>query len=153
MEIKKAKSRNVAFVACRENCGNCLYGCLGCDICKEACKFNAITTDQGIASVDQNVCIGCGLCAQCCPQHVIQMRSRGQDIMVQCSNHNAGKTAREVCINSCVGCGLCERSCPADAIRVIDQCAQIEQEHCLDCGMCVTICPRKTIVDLRGILT
>lgn len=153
MDIKKNSPHRVAFVACRENCGNCQYGCLGCDICVEACGNHAISTSGGVAKVRIEACVGCGMCADVCPQHIIHLRPLDSTINVQCSNLDAGKTARQVCIYSCIGCGACEKICPAGAIHVVDHCARIQQKYCLSCGMCVMKCPRDVIRDLRGVLS
>ncbi len=161
MAVKKKFPYRAAVVACNGGCRagktqdtKCIYGCIGCEQCVIACKFDAIgINDFGIAEVDESKCIACGKCVSYCPQNLISIHSCSNPIVVKCSNHDKGKAARSVCEVSCIGCGLCEKICTADAIRVIDSVAVIDEEKCLSCGMCAVNCPRGAIMDLRGILT
>ena len=98
-------------------------------------------------------CIGCGACAKVCPQKVIHIHECANYIVVKCSNRKKGGEAKKQCEVSCIGCGICEKTCTASAIRVIDNCAVIEESMCLSCGMCAVKCPRHAIHDLRGIFT
>lgn len=53
----------------------CAYGCIGCEACVNACRFDAIHLNEfGCAEVDDEKCIGCGACAVVCPRHVIKDR-------------------------------------------------------------------------------
>jgi MinD superfamily P-loop ATPase len=45
--------------------------CNHCDMCREACRFTAIT---GAHVVDSLACEGCGLCARICPAQAITMQ-------------------------------------------------------------------------------
>ncbi len=166
MAIKKRFPYRAALVTCNGGCHanqtdlKCAYGCIGCGACVDACKFDAIhINDIGVAQVDEEACIACGKCVRECPQNVIRLHMCANHIVVKCVNKDKGvdtKTghgARKVCTVSCIGCGLCERVCSAGAIRVVDNCAQINERKCLSCGMCAVQCPRHAIIDLRGILT
>lgn len=51
--------------------------CIGCGICEEHCRFQAITIDNGKASVTTG-CEGCGACALVCPTKAISMIPRQQ---------------------------------------------------------------------------
>ena len=106
-----------------------------------------------VAEVDEEKCIGCGACAKVCPQKVIHVHECANYIVVKCSNRKKGGEAKKQCEVSCIGCGICEKTCTASAIRVIDNCAVIEESMCLSCGMCAVKCPRHAIHDLRGIFT
>lgn len=158
MAVKKKFPYKTAVVACNGACHDgvgqaCRYGCLGCGKCVEVCKFGAITIgENGVAVVDEEKCIACGRCAKGCPQQIIHVHECANYIVVKCSNKDKGKAAREVCENSCIGCGICEKNCPAEAIRVVDNCAVIDDSICLSCGMCAVKCPRHAITDTRGIL-
>ena len=107
----------------------------------------------GVAEVDWTRCIGCGKCAKECPRAVISIHDRLNPIVVKCSNHDAGKAARQMCEVSCIGCGLCAKACPASAITVKENLSEIDESLCLSCGQCAVKCPRHAIVDMRGILT
>ena len=49
----------------------CEIGCLGCRICVKTCKYDAITVEDNLASIDPDKCTGCGECAEKCPRHLI----------------------------------------------------------------------------------
>ena len=51
-------------------------GCVGCDVCRWLCKFEAITFDHNGAHIDPNKCIGCGKCIENCQSYSIKMVSR-----------------------------------------------------------------------------
>ena len=121
MAVKKRFPYKAAFVACNGGCratAECQYGCVGCELCVNVCKFEAIALNEyGVAEVDESRCIGCGACYQACPQRVIHLRLEDNPIVVLCSNKDA--RCRDVCAVSCIGCGLCARECPASVIKVV----------------------------------
>ncbi len=47
--------------------------CTKCGLCKELCKFDAITDDISIESI---ACEGCGVCVIACPASVITLKNR-----------------------------------------------------------------------------
>lgn len=47
--------------------------CIGCGECEEACRFGAISIDEGKATVDKFACEGCKLCTLICPVDAITM--------------------------------------------------------------------------------
>lgn len=146
--------KKTAYIRCRGGSMSCKYGCLGCGMCAEACRLDAISImESGVADVDHEKCVGCGLCAKACPQNIIEITDRNRNIQPACSNKDAGKSAREACVNSCIACRLCEKNCPADAIHVIDNKAVIDINKCICCGMCAVKCPRGVIRDMHGIMT
>ncbi len=162
MAVKKSFPYRAAFVACKGYCGTgkesqdaenaCRYGCIACGKCEEVCRFGAIAVRDNVACVDEELCIACKRCVKECPQGIIRIHECADYIAVKCSNKEKGKTALS-CASSCIGCGICERVCTAEAIRVVENCAMINEELCLSCGMCAVKCPRHAIVDLRGLLT
>ncbi len=155
----KKPSRRAAAVACKGGCPTgagkvCKYGCAGCGSCVEACKSDAITfNENGRAVVDEEKCRACGKCVKACPQGIIHIHDRENYIVVKCSNKDKGKEAKAACTSSCIGCGVCEKICTAEAVKVVDNCAVIQEEACLSCGMCAVKCPRHVLEDKRGILT
>jgi ferredoxin len=56
--------------------------CTGCELCLDACFFNALAMDGGddVAAVDSGKCMGCGLCMISCPEEAIALEEvRPQD--------------------------------------------------------------------------
>lgn len=47
--------------------------CTGCRLCEEYCRFDAISSINGICIVDEISCDGCKLCARLCPAKAIEM--------------------------------------------------------------------------------
>lgn len=167
MAIKRKFPIRVATVYCNGGCRAkrdergmlCKYGCVACEACVNACRFDAIHINEyGVAETDEEKCIGCGACMRACPKKLIRIRIQDNSILPLCSNKDKGfdpqtKTgARTQCDVSCIACGLCVKSCPANAITLAEQHAVINENTCLNCGMCATVCPRHVIVDRRGIV-
>ena len=86
----------------------------------EACPFDAIHVENGIAVVDKEACKACGKCIEACPKKLIELIPYKQKTFVQCSSHDKGKALMSVCKVGCIGCKLCERSCEAGAITVLN---------------------------------
>lgn len=168
MAIKRKFPIRVATVYCNGGCRAkrdergmlCKYGCVACEACVNACRFDAIHINEyGVAETDEEKCIGCGACMRVCPKELIRIRIQDNSILPLCSNKDKGfdpktKTgARTQCDVSCIACGLCVRNCPADAIHIEQFHAVIDAERCLSCGACAVVCPRHVIHDRFGVLT
>lgn len=123
----------------------CAYGCLGYGDCIEACKFNAIEINNGVARVNPENCTGCGACKDACPKRVIWIREESEKPVVMCANHQRGALARKACTAGCIGCQKCEKSCPEGAIKVRNNVARIDLDKCVGCRTCVNVCPVKAI--------
>jgi len=158
--MKKSKKK-VAVVHCSGACSftdgvpSCSSGCLSCGECAAVCKKDAVTFDgdSRAALISRELCVGCGLCVKACPQELITLEAAEDTIQVLCSNHDAGRLARQICTASCIACGLCEKNCPSGAIYVTDNCAVTDKNRCIACGMCAVQCPRGVIHDANGIFT
>ncbi len=50
----------------------CDAGCIGCMLCVNTCKFDAIQMNGNIPVIDYEKCKGCQMCAKACPRHVIE---------------------------------------------------------------------------------
>ena len=75
--IKLQTAKNLVVVQCnntdkgavaRKACSN---ACIGCGKCAKTCKFEAITVENNVATIDPAKCKNCGLCAKECPTGAI----------------------------------------------------------------------------------
>lgn len=123
---------------------SCPFGCIGFGDCREACAFDAIRVESGIAIIDTEACTGCGACAEICPKHVIKLVKQGEAAtasVVTCMNTMTGRRTRDVCSMGCIGCSKCKKVCPAEAVTVEMGLASVDASKCTGCGACVEACP------------
>ncbi|MGL4797852.1 MAG: RnfABCDGE type electron transport complex subunit B [Cellulosilyticaceae bacterium] len=123
----------------------CQYGCLGMGSCVEACSFDALTIEDGIAKVDKAKCKACGACIKACPRHLIYIGKASDTYQVQCMSRDKGKDVKAWCSVGCIGCGICLKQCEVGAITVTNQYATIDPAKCIACGKCEVKCPTKAI--------
>ena len=101
MAVKKRFPYQAAFVACNGGCraaADCQYGCVGCELCVNVCRFEAIAlNDYGVAEVNEDKCIACGKCVRECPRELIRIHEYANPVVVKCSNKDPGKDARKMC--------------------------------------------------------
>ena len=50
--------------------------CIGCDTCRQVCRFDAVLVEEGVYRVDDTGCEGCAACFYQCPADAIEMRDR-----------------------------------------------------------------------------
>ncbi len=128
----------------------CRFGCLGFGDCVAACKFDALHTIDGLATVDYEKCTGCTACSKACPRNLITMVPFSTDPMmtVACSSRENGKTTRQMCKVGCIGCGMCIKQDP-EQFTMQDNLANVLYEKYLPDEMsknAVEKCPTKVIV-------
>lgn len=111
---------------------NCKIGCIGCEACKNACNFDAITIVKHLPVIDYSKCVGCMMCAEVCPN---------ESLWGDFDNRKIAEIDRDLC----VGCTLCKKVCKFDAIS--GELKQIHEvnEACTGCGECAKKCPKKAI--------
>ena len=129
----------------------CTYGCLGFGDCTRACQYDAIHIEDGLARVDYGACVGCGACAKVCPRNIITMAPFKSDrmLVVECSNHDAGRDVKAVCKVGCLGCRACERA--SGMFSVVDNLSTINyddytRENLASGLMAAKKCPRNRLV-------
>ena len=125
----------------------CKFGCLGYGTCTTACKYGAISVQNGVAVVDEDLCVGCMACANVCPRNLIIPVEPSRNVVIACNSMAKGAATTRACTVGCIGCGKCKKVCPNDAITVENGLARIDYSKCVQCGLCATVCPKKLIKD------
>lgn len=124
----------------------CSFGCMGLGSCVRSCQFDAIHIGtDGIAHVDRDKCVACGKCIETCPKGIIKFIPEAQDVYINCSSHDKGKSVKDACHTGCIACGLCAKNCPEQAIEMVNDLPVINYDKCTQCGICVAKCPVKAI--------
>ena len=111
---------------------NCKIGCIGCELCMQACKFGAITMVNHLPVIDREKCTACMMCAEVCPTAAM---------WGDLDNRKIALIDRELCI----GCGICKKICQFEAISGERKSIHEINEACTGCGQCVPKCPKKAI--------
>jgi Na+-translocating ferredoxin:NAD+ oxidoreductase RNF subunit RnfB len=125
----------------------CSYGCMGLGTCKNACPFDAIVIENGLARILEQKCTACGKCVAVCPKKIIRLVPRTSRVTVACSSLDKGAVVRKNCNVGCIGCRRCAKVCPVDAISFRDgTLADIDPVKCINCGKCIEECPTGAIV-------
>ena len=88
----------------------------------------------------------CNCCGHYCWNvGIIRRRKVPRDVLM------AVYFIRETEHDECIGCGACEEICPVDAVKIIDDQADVDLDWCIGCGVCVTACPTEAISIKRRI--
>ena len=111
---------------------NCRTGCIGCERCLHACKFDAITMVNHLPVIDKSKCRSCMMCAEACPTGAMWADWDNRRIA-------------EIDQSQCIGCTMCKRNCPFEAVV-----GTVKKPHeitaaCTGCGLCAEKCPKKCI--------
>jgi len=124
---------------------SCSFGCLGFGTCVNACQFDAIEIEDGIAKINPEKCTSCGKCIEVCPKSVIKMVPYEQKVFVDCNSKDFGKDVKVKCTVGCIGCQICVKACPFGAMEFEDNLARINYDKCTNCMICAEKCPTKAI--------
>lgn len=132
----------------------CKYGCLGLGDCVRACKYEAISIRNGLATVNYERCVNCGACVRTCPRKMISLVpfKSEQMYVVTCSNKEMGAAVKEVCQSGCIGCSACTKKSGLfsmdGGLAVIDY-ENFATDKLLDMAAAAEKCPTDSI-QLRG---
>jgi len=58
---------------------------------------------------------------------------------------------RETELAECIGCGACADICPVDAVKMVEDTPEVDQDWCIGCGVCAVACPAEVISIKRRI--
>ncbi len=111
----------------KEGCDSCPSGryyitdlCRNCvaHSCMNSCPKDAISFENGRASINTEKCIGCGLCEQSCNYFAITKLERPCEVSCSVEAIEKDETnAAEINYDKCVTCGACYISCPFGAVE------------------------------------
>lgn len=131
----------------------CAQSCLGIGDCADVCPNHAICIENGVASVKPHLCVGCGICVGVCPTRKIQLVPRTVKVIVRCTSNDRGANTRKACTSGCIGCKKCETVCKNNAVRVVNNCAEIDYSKCTGCGDCADACVSSCITKVDFLST
>lgn len=127
--------------------GLCEYGCSGLGNCTKVCRYDAISVEDGVATVDIDKCVGCGDCKRACPRDMIVMAPYRGVKRVPCNTRDSQEERLRVCEVGCIGCGDCADNCPNNAIEMVAGNPVIDGEKCENCNICSYVCSRNLIAE------
>ncbi|MBQ8161262.1 MAG: RnfABCDGE type electron transport complex subunit B [Clostridia bacterium] len=111
---------------------HCQTGCIACQRCVKACKFEAIHMENNLPVIDYSKCRQCMMCAEVCPTAAMKADFDLRNVAV-------------IDRDTCIGCGMCKRTCQFGAIVGEPRQKHLVNDACTGCGECAKKCPKKCI--------
>lgn len=111
----------------------CKVGCIACQKCVKACRFDAIKVENNVAKIDYSKCVNCMMCAEVCPTKTIY------------ANFAERKKAF-INDDKCIGCTICSKNCNFGAIEgELKGKHKVLEDKCVGCAQCFEKCPKDAI--------
>ena len=138
------------------NCGGCGYaGCAAYaqaiadgsaepDLCGACSKSSIAKIGEilGVEIEEKEPVVAQALCCGNKENAEAKYIYDGIDDCIAASRVSGGYKA---CTFACVGFGNCVKVCKYNAIKVVDDVAQVDEDKCVGCGACVKTCPKGLI--------
>lgn len=111
----------------------CKVGCIACQKCVKACKFDAIKVENNVAKIDYSKCVNCMMCAEVCPTKTIYANF-------------ADRKKAFINDDKCIGCTICKKNCNFEAIEgELKGKHKVLEDKCVGCAQCFAKCPKDAI--------
>ncbi len=110
-------------------------------ILEESEKEGLVHMVDNVKGEIKHTCNCCG--HYCWNVGIIRRRKVPRDILM--ASYFIRRTEEE----ECIGCGACEDICPVDAVRIVDDVAEVDTDWCIGCGVCAVVCPTEAISIVR----
>ncbi len=127
----------------------CEHACLGFGDCAIVCPVNAITTINGLPSINEKKCTLCGECLKACPKKVISKIPKQSAAYIACNANDLPDIVDNNCVVGCNSCLECIKVCEPKAITIIDNHVTIDYSKCTNCKKCIPVCKRKIIKERK----
>jgi ferredoxin len=110
----------------------------------EAHKILAESEKEGLAHMVDNTQGQIKHTCNCCGHYcwnvgILRRRKIPRDMLM------AVYFIRETELAECIGCGACADVCPVDAVKMIEDKPEVDQDWCIGCGVCAVPCPAEVI--------
>lgn len=119
--------------------------CTKCAECINVCPMNSI--DANTMRVDKSRCIGCMICSEVCRQNAILTTRTIRANGIREFFGPRLRTPPRILPEKCVKCGKCTEVCPADAITILRGTASLNNDRCIRCAdrYCKIVCKYNAI--------